>query len=326
MPKRIATWNRARGAWERDRIVLLCEHLEPFSETWPTSGTTRNGVACGLPTWAPRMAAIASSSLLPTPDAYAGERGGARDPQERRDGHHSINLQDQVSVLRVRDLEPVQTLPTPLTSDAPGGHSNVQERTELGQPLSLADALNQGVLPTPQARDYKDTGNFTAHPEKSKLAHTVKDMQDQAAEQIRQERQPEPRKLPTPDAGLFNDAETREHWEARQQKWLERGKKIGPTLGNARHLLPTPKATDEHHSSPADLNRNEPPLRAVAKNLLPTPLTSDADKGGPTRPADRRCRTWRRTCCRHRGHRTGSRGTRRCGRGRRVSRRTWRTP
>lgn len=44
-------------------------------------------------------------------------------------------------------------------------------------------------------------------------------------------------------------------------------------------LLPTPKATDGHSSSPADLNRNQPGLRAIT-GLLPTPCASDATGGG----------------------------------------------
>lgn len=44
-------------------------------------------------------------------------------------------------------------------------------------------------------------------------------------------------------------------------------------------LLPTPKTTDSHYSSPADLNRNDPNLRAIA-GLLPTPSASDSTGGG----------------------------------------------
>lgn len=48
----------------------------------------------------------------------------------------------------------------------------------------------------------------------------------------------------------------------------------------ATHLLPTPKTTDSRHSSPADLRRNEPGLRAIG-GLLPTPRATDGTKGGP---------------------------------------------
>jgi hypothetical protein len=58
VPKPIATWNPARGVWETDQVNLLCGHSEPYSETWPTSGTTRNGVAYEQPTWEPRTVFI----------------------------------------------------------------------------------------------------------------------------------------------------------------------------------------------------------------------------------------------------------------------------
>ena len=45
-------------------------------------------------------------------------------------------------------------------------------------------------------------------------------------------------------------------------------------------LLPTPKTTDAQHSSPADLKRHDPGLRAVS-GLLPTPRATDGTKGGP---------------------------------------------
>jgi hypothetical protein len=44
--------------------------------------------------------------------------------------------------------------------------------------------------------------------------------------------------------------------------------------------LPTPKVTDAHHSSPADMNRNDPGLRAIGR-LLATPRATDGTNGGP---------------------------------------------
>ena len=73
MPKPLATWNTARDAWEEpDTHGLLCEHLAVYSETWPTSGMTRNGTAYALPTSEPATDDSACSSshgdeMLPTP-------------------------------------------------------------------------------------------------------------------------------------------------------------------------------------------------------------------------------------------------------------------
>lgn len=52
-------------------------------------------------------------------------------------------------------------------------------------------------------------------------------------------------------------------------------------------LLPTPKVTDEHHSSPADRDRNAPGLRAI-RYLLPTPEANTATNGGSQHPDKRR--------------------------------------
>jgi hypothetical protein len=51
----------------------------------------------------------------------------------------------------------------------------------------------------------------------------------------------------------------------------------------SRGLLPTPKTTDAHHSSPADPNRNAPGLRAVS-GLLRTPTAQLAMNGGSQHP------------------------------------------
>ena len=75
-PQPLARWNPTRDCWETtQQASLLSEHWDVFSETWPSSGMTRNGVAYALPTWEPAMAASECSSspsdetLLPTPRA-----------------------------------------------------------------------------------------------------------------------------------------------------------------------------------------------------------------------------------------------------------------
>ncbi|WP_449281230.1 DNA cytosine methyltransferase [Leucobacter sp.] len=52
-------------------------------------------------------------------------------------------------------------------------------------------------------------------------------------------------------------------------------------------LLPTPKTTDSHHSSPADANRRAPGMRAIAA-LLPTPDAYQGSRGGSQDPEKRR--------------------------------------
>jgi hypothetical protein len=74
----IATWNTARGVWEKPTGGgLLCEHSEPYSETWPTSGIMLNGQAYEQPT--PELPTIDTDYLyLPTPNTQEGS-GKCRD-------------------------------------------------------------------------------------------------------------------------------------------------------------------------------------------------------------------------------------------------------
>ena len=119
MPKPIARWNPARDAWETETMGLFCEHSDVFSETWPSSGMTRDGTAYALPTWEQRTDDSESSSsphlptpratrggsatetvaLLPTPEANTGSNGGSQHPDKRRAGGHSVNLQDVIEHL-----------------------------------------------------------------------------------------------------------------------------------------------------------------------------------------------------------------------------------
>lgn len=63
-PYQLATWNTEKDFWENGEDIF--GHSDVYSETWPTSGTMRNGVAYELPTWEPHTDDSASSSLLPT--------------------------------------------------------------------------------------------------------------------------------------------------------------------------------------------------------------------------------------------------------------------
>ena len=72
MPAPLANWNPARDAWEtsHSHIDLFSELSAVYSETFPSWGMTRGGVAYELPTSAPPTAGSVSSSspgLLPTP-------------------------------------------------------------------------------------------------------------------------------------------------------------------------------------------------------------------------------------------------------------------
>jgi len=74
-----AVWNPTRWVWETSQPDLY-GHLAPYSETWPTSGTTRDGSAFPLPQSAHHIPGSAFSyspgALFRTPLASDSARGG----------------------------------------------------------------------------------------------------------------------------------------------------------------------------------------------------------------------------------------------------------
>lgn len=73
-----AVWNPTRGVWETSQLDLYGQ-LEPYSQTWPTSGMTRAGSAYRpRPSAHPTSASGSSSSptvLLRTPVVSDSRRG-----------------------------------------------------------------------------------------------------------------------------------------------------------------------------------------------------------------------------------------------------------
>lgn len=80
----------------------------------------------------------AGLTLLPTPDAYAGSRGGTQHPDKRRGGGHSVAL---------ADVAEHALLPTPKTTDAQ--HSSPADLKRHNHGLRAVS----GLLPTPRATD-----------------------------------------------------------------------------------------------------------------------------------------------------------------------------
>ena len=100
MPEPLARWNPTRDCWETTRQAsLLSEHLDVYSETWPASGSMRNGIAYERLMLEHPTAAPAISSLLPTPSASLGVNGGSQPPENRRAGGHSVQLHDVIEHL-----------------------------------------------------------------------------------------------------------------------------------------------------------------------------------------------------------------------------------
>lgn len=156
MPNPLATWNPDRDCWETG-VEDIFGHSDVYSETWPTSGMTRNGVAFALPTWAPPTTASASSSSPPaktfrTPAAAEAEGG----PRDRNRPGATMRLSDQVR----EEMEDgnLRVLKTPTSQLAVnGGSQHPDKRRAGGHGPTLADEVEH-LLPTPTAMDAHSSG------------------------------------------------------------------------------------------------------------------------------------------------------------------------
>jgi hypothetical protein len=173
VPEPIASWNQKRDVWEVPGVAdLFSEHLDVYSETFPASGMTVNGVAYELPTWEHHTDGSASSSLLRTvmadeagggplspamasargqtlrltgqmidlvnpsqPNAYS-DRGGTQHPEKKKSGGHQVNLDDVAEHI---------LLPTPRATDGTKGGPN--QRGSSGD-LMLPSAVTQIGAPS----------------------------------------------------------------------------------------------------------------------------------------------------------------------------------
>lgn len=158
MPEPIATWNPARGAWEKAETTVLCGHRVLFSGTWPASGMTRGGSLYPLPTSEPPTGARGSSSppsLLPTPTAHDdGKSPEAHLAMKARLPGGPRSSITSLSVLARNAMRPV-LLKTPTAQLAVnGGSQHPDKRRAGGHGPTLADQVEH-LLPTPAARDWK---------------------------------------------------------------------------------------------------------------------------------------------------------------------------
>jgi len=164
----IATWNRARGAWETPTLNLLCGHLEPFSQTWPKSGSMRNGSVFPRPVPVPAISAGASSSspgLLPTPTASNPNDGESLESWEARRQRNlakGYNGNGQGTPLAIAAM---QLLPTPRASANENRQTKRTPSQEAGDHgLCLAaevlELLPGGGQATCAGADAADTDRF----------------------------------------------------------------------------------------------------------------------------------------------------------------------
>ena len=129
-----ANFDQPTRSWKTSQLCLV-EGLEKYSQTWPRSGMTQNGIAYQLQPLVPLTGVIAYG-LLPTPRANDAEKRGNIDINNPRNGFPA-------AVKRA-------LLPTPTASDF---ESRYTSYSQGGKPMSVA--IKMALLPTLSASEPK---------------------------------------------------------------------------------------------------------------------------------------------------------------------------
>ena len=173
---------------------VLCGHLVPYSETWPRSGSMRNGAVFAPKTSVhPTAGSECSSSpgLLRTPTAQLADNGGSQHPDKRKAGGHGPTLADEVEHL----------LPTPQAHDKHGAKTPEQVaamRARGAGVRNLNETVVNDLLPTPTAGDSKAGGSRNLPGSKAHPGVSLTDA-------IQTGNSRTPRLLPSPTARLGDD-------------------------------------------------------------------------------------------------------------------------
>jgi len=142
-PAWLASYDRNTSSWKMSQHSLV-EGLDEFLETWPRSGTTRNGIAYQLPPLALRTDGIESGSW-PTPRASSAMATNfTQNTLIRTRG----NLEEAVAQ---------RMWPTPRASPNENRQTKLTPSQKAGKHgINLAAAVH--LWPTPVSRMWKDSG------------------------------------------------------------------------------------------------------------------------------------------------------------------------
>lgn len=147
------------GSWKGSQKTLLGE-WEPYSGTWPNSGSMRSGVVCERPTLELRTVA-SESSYWPTGTAH--DAGGMRGNTMADHHHYPHDLAKAVD--KWATPNPADSLwPTTSARDWKSGDSSETTQNRNARPLNEV-AMNWG---TPRVTTNNQTGNVRDDP-KSRL-------------------------------------------------------------------------------------------------------------------------------------------------------------
>lgn len=151
-PEPLASFDPDTCFWRTWRTSLLST-MEPSGErcsgTWPRSGTTLSGIAYQREPSAPRTSVTGSSPLLPTPNAWDGQRGPDYARARRGPGREASGG-DDLTTFVAKLLPTPHGMPKEGQARRPGPTGN-----ELGRAITL--------LPTPRARVDKEHGPDGQH-------------------------------------------------------------------------------------------------------------------------------------------------------------------
>ena len=211
---------------------LLCEHLEPFSATWPTEGMMRNGQVFELPMQEHRTTDSEFSSL-PTP--ATSEPGFTFQPVDK-DGNPTNNPNERWyhpetgRLVQKGIKQALSNLPTPTTMDAKA--SNNKEVIDKFIEQGKQTCLSYELLRTPAASE-AERGHQPAS--KAKARGGQQTLTGQFMEMF-----------PTPTAQAAKHGSTPDTGS---------NTPMGANLWDLPHVLPTP-TTRDHKDGTAEHERD----------------------------------------------------------------------
>ena len=217
---------------------LLCEHLEPFSETWPTEGWMRNGQVFELPMQAHRTtdsesssSPIPENSKLRTP-SVTDSTGGAISEKQARERNRMVKVADQAAEiahgngLKVTESIASSLLPTPNTMDHLPARTAEQKEKNKGKGgySNVRETVINDLMPTPTVQAAKH-GSTPDTKRNSPMGANLWDL---------------PHVLPTPTTRDHKDG-TAEH----ERDGVVQTDTVARAVFNSGEIaLPTPTASD----------------------------------------------------------------------------------
>jgi hypothetical protein len=143
-PEPFASYDPASSSWRTSQASLWEAEWTPYSETWPSSGMTRNGRAFPRRPLVPRTSVTGSGSSEPVGPNSQGYWPTPTTEVSTRSSHYAQGGMPLAYA--------ITRWPTPTTSDGNGAGDHGTGG------LDLRTAVQR--WPTPQASDHRDRGNM----------------------------------------------------------------------------------------------------------------------------------------------------------------------